>query len=219
MLIKEFTNKNVPVLKPVDTGSYALSMMEDLKLRHLPVVEAGKYLFLLADKDIFQMEYMEDAIRNLSVFSPYVKKNSHIIDALHIFSGHKLSILPVVDNEGNYLSCLTSSKLIEKMDEISNAGSVGSIIAIEINPLDYDLSNIARLAESNDTRIQTLFTYPDPETEKLTMLLKVDREDASAFLRSLERFDYRVIYYSHKDGLVDDVLMKRLDELMYYLKM
>jgi CBS domain-containing protein len=218
MLIKEFANKNIPVLKPEDTGNYALSMMEDLKLQHLPVADEGKYLFLLTDKDIFQMEHIEAAIHNRSVFSPYIKENSHLIDALHIFSRHKLSVLPVVDDEGNYLACLTSSKLIEKMDEMCNAGSVGSIVAIEINPLDYDLSNIARLAESNNIKIQTLFTYPVSQTEKLTMLLKIDTEDASPFLRSLERFGYNVIYYSHKDGLIDEVLMKRLDELMYYLK-
>jgi len=219
MLTKEMLNKQIPVLKPKDTGDYGLSLMEEVKLRHLPVVERKKYSFLLSEKDVFRMGNTANPIEGQSVFAPCAYENTAVIDVLHVMSKDKLSVLPVIDQEGDYLGCVTLESLVDKLAEISNAGAHGSIVAIEINSLDYDLSNIARLAESNHARIITLFTFPVPQTDKLTMLVKIDLEDASPFLRSLERFNYHVLYYSQKEGLVDEILKKRLDELMFYLKM
>ncbi len=50
-------------------------------------------------------------------------------------------------------------------------------------------------------------------------MLKIDSEDASAVLRSFERFNYHITYYFQKQSLTDDIQRKRLEELMYYLKM
>ena len=109
--------------------------------------------------------------------------------------------------------------LVEKFAEITNADSNGALIALELNPQDYDLSNIARLVESNNCKILSLFTYPEKDTGKLIIMLKIDSEDASAVLRSFERFNYHVAYYFQKQGLTDDIQYKRLEELMYYLQM
>lgn len=219
MLTKEMLNKQIPVLHPNDTGHHALSLMEDLKLKHLPVVNEKTYSFLLSEKDIFRMNDPHEPVANLSVFSPCAYENTAVIDVLHFVAKDKLSLLPVIDQEGNYIGVVTLEGLLEKLDEISNAGIHGSIIAIEINSLDYDLSGLVRLAESNNAKIITLFSFPVPQTDKLTTLIKIDLEDASPFLRSLERFNYHVLYYSQKEGLVDEILKKRLDELMFYLKM
>ncbi len=219
MLSKEILTKELPMLKLTDTGSYSHSLMEEYKLKHLPVTSNGAYIFLLTEKDIFFMENTNDPIENISVFAPCVGEESHILEVLRIFANEKLTLLPVVDEQGNYVGGITSEKLIEKLDEMINSSSQGSMIALEINQYDYDLSNIARLVESNDAKIMTLFNYPIKETNKQLVLIKIDLEDTSAVLRSLERFNYQVLYYQQKGGIVDDVLRKRLDELMYYLKM
>jgi len=109
--------------------------------------------------------------------------------------------------------------LVEKFTEITGADSTGAFIAIELHPRDYDLSNISRLVESNNSKILSLFSYPVKETGKLIVMLKIDSEDASAVLRSFERFNYSVIYHSQKQDLVDDTQRERLEELMYYLQM
>ncbi len=219
MLTKEILNREIPALKSSDTGNYALSVMEDLKIAHLPVVDSGTYSYLVSDKDIFQMEDPENTIASLSIFAPCVQESTLLTEVLHIFAKDRLTLLPVIDEKGTYKGSVTTDALIGKLDEITNGGNPGSLIVLEINSLDYDLSNIARLAESNHARILTLFTYPVSLTDKLTMVLKIDLEDASPFLRSLERFNYHILYYFQKDGLVDEILKKRLDELMYYLKM
>jgi len=46
MLVKDFITKEIPVLKSFDTAEYALALMEDFKLKHLP---------LLSDSAVFSV--------------------------------------------------------------------------------------------------------------------------------------------------------------------
>jgi FOG: CBS domain len=219
MLSKEFLIKQIPILKPTDPGSFALSLMEDYKLKHLPVVDNGVYSYLLSEKDVFLMNNIEDPIANVSMYAPYAGEETPILEILRLMNKDHLTLLPIIEDTGMYVGAVTSTELIEKMAEITCSGAEGSIIALELNQQDYDLSAMVRLVESNNAKILTLFTYLSETTEKLNLLFKIDLEDASPVLRSLERFNYRILYYSQKNGLIDDIQRKRLDELMYYLEM
>ena len=219
MLAKEFLIKQIPLLKPSDTGYSALSLMDECKLKHLPVVEEGKYMFLLAERDIFVMTNMKSPIENTSRYAPYVTEETPVLEALHVMSDDQLALLPVINQEGIYEGAVTLPVLIEKMAELTNAGANGALIALELNSTDYVLSEIVRLVEANNAKILCLLTYPVKTIAKLVILLKIDLEDASPVLRSLERFNFNVLYCSQKKGMVNDIMKNRLEELMYYIEM
>ncbi|MDR3061040.1 MAG: CBS domain-containing protein [Dysgonamonadaceae bacterium] len=219
MLSKDFLTKQIPVLKPEDSGGFSLSQMEDCKLKHLPVVSDGKYIFLVSEKDLFLMENIDNPIENISIYAPLVSDKASLLEVLRVMSKENLTVLPVVSEDGNYLGAVTLSILVEKLAEATQAASNGALIAIEMNSQDYDLSQLSHLIESNNAKILSLLSYPVLETSKLTVLVRIDLEDASPVLRSLERFNYRVLYYAQKEGLADDIMHRRLDELMYYLEM
>lgn len=219
MLSKEILIKQIPTVKSTDKGSLALSLMEEYGINHLPVVDDDKYTCLLTEKDIFQMKNMEEPVGRICFFSPYVGEETHILEVLRIMSNDKLTLLPVIGSAGQIIGGITLQNLVEKLSEITNAGSNGALIAIEIYRQDYDLSNIVRVVESNNSKVLSFFTYSPENTGKLIIMLKIDSEDASAVLRSFERFNYHITYYFQKQSLTDDIQRKRLEELMYYLKM
>ena len=43
MLVKDFITKEIPVLKSFDTAEDALALMEDFKLKHLPLLSDSAY--------------------------------------------------------------------------------------------------------------------------------------------------------------------------------
>ena len=51
MLVKDFITKEIPVLKSFDTAEYALALMEDFKLKHLPLLSDNAYQCLVSEKD------------------------------------------------------------------------------------------------------------------------------------------------------------------------
>jgi len=109
--------------------------------------------------------------------------------------------------------------LIATLDENSNMGSEGSWIVLEVNPADYVLSQIAHLVEQNNAKIWQVFSWLEEETSKQIVLLKIDLKDASPVTRSFERFDYVVRYSSESQGMADETMLNRLNELIYYLEL
>jgi hypothetical protein len=109
--------------------------------------------------------------------------------------------------------------LLEKLNEFSNMGNEGALIVLEINPRDYMLSQIVHLVEQNNAKVLHVFSYLEEKTSKQIVIIRIDREDASSVLRSLERFNYTVRCYLQKQVLNDETLQNRLNELLYYLEM
>jgi CBS domain-containing protein len=220
MFSKEIVIKEIPVLKPEDSAYHALALMDELKLKHIPVVRDGIYLCLLSEKDVLGMENQKNPIENSCFFAPYVKEESTVLDVLQVMSKNRLTLLPVVVGEtGMYAGAITLSALTDGLNELCNASSKGALIAVEVNSQDYMLSQIVRLVEANNAKVLNLYTRLERETGKQIVLFRIDLEDASPILRSLERFNFKVKYYMQKQMLTDETLKERLDELLFYLEM
>jgi predicted transcriptional regulator len=219
MFSKEILINTIPVLKPGDSGLQALALMDEWKLKHLPVVKEGHYLCLLSERDVFGMTDQKGPVENVCLFAPFVREDSSVLEVLHIMNKNFLSVLPVVGEREKYLGSVTLPALIESLNELCHAGSKGALIAIEDSRHDYVLSQIIHLIESNNANIQSFFTYFLKETSKQMLLFKIDLEDASPVLRSLERFNYKVSYCLQKQLLTDETMKDRLDELIFYLEM
>lgn len=94
-----------------------------------------------------------------------------------------------------------------------------SLIIIECSLIDYSLTDIARIVESNNAHVMNLFVLPIVDGNTLLISIKLNLIDVSPVLMSLERFNYKIVYYLMKEGVVTDTHKERLDELLYYLDM
>ena len=94
-----------------------------------------------------------------------------------------------------------------------------SMLIIEVPLIDYTLTDIARIVESNNAHVMNLFVLPIADGNTLLISIKLNLLDISPVLMSFERFNYKVIYYRMKEGMVTDTNKERLDELLYYLNM
>lgn len=219
MLVKDFITKEVPVLKSFDTGEDALALMDDFKIKHLPVLEDNIYQCLVSEKDIFAMPRMDDPVGVPVNFAPAVTTEQHLYEVLRLMTHFRLSMLPVVSADHEFLGAVTREQLTDVLAEVCSVETEGSVVVLELAPQDYELAEIARLIESNNAHVLSLFSRIDKVTGKLIITIKIDLEDASPVIRSFERFNYTVLYYFMKKGMVDDLLKKRMDELLFYMNM
>ena len=88
---------------------------------------------------------------------------------------------------------------------------------ISVSPTDYSVTDIARIIESNNAHILSLQTHPEDTNGQLLITLKIDAEDASAVIRSFERFNYTVVWHFMENGMVDDIFQQRMNELIHYM--
>ncbi len=219
MLVKDFITKEIPVLKSFDTVEYALALMDDLKLKHLPLLKDSQYQCLVSEKELLSMPDPHAPVDDATSFAPAVRENGHLHEVLTLLSRYGLTLLPVVSPDGAYLGVVTRENVVDILAGLCNADTAGSVIVIELLPQDYALTDIARIVESNNAHILSLFSAVDKDTGRLHLTLKMDVEDASPVIRSFERFNYTVLYHFMDKGMVDDLLQQRVNELLYYMNM
>lgn len=219
MSAKDLISNEIPVIGPSNTPIEILSLMEELKVNALPLTEEGIFRCLLSEKELLGRPDPNTPVGTPLGFSLSIRETAHLFDALDRMSQSDLDILPVVSDNNRYVGSITRTTILRQVAIVCDASMPGAIVRLEINQHDFVLSELARIAEQNNARIINLFTYPDYISGKLQVLIKVDQEDATYFMRSLERFNYIVIAHYHHDGITDEVMQQRIDELLYYIEM
>ncbi|MDR2968046.1 MAG: hypothetical protein LBV32_00395 [Tannerellaceae bacterium] len=130
-----------------------------------------------------------------------------------------IPVLKSFDTAVQYTGSVAREKMLETLAELSGANMPGSVVVLEMPPRDYVLSDIARIVESNNAHIINLLSSTDRDTGCLLITIKLDLEDASPVIRSFERFNYTVLYHHMKESVVDEILQRRMNELLYYANM
>lgn len=220
MLVKDFITKEIPVLKSFDTGDYALTLMDDYKLKHLPVVSDDSFYYkgIISEKELLSYSDLSVNIGNIYLAeSPSVRLETHLLEVLALITRNKLSLLPVISDRDIYEGVVTREHLVDVCADFCQADAPGSTIILEVSPTDYSVTDIARIIESNNAHILSLQTHPEGTNGQLLITLKIDAEDASAVIRSFERFNYTVVWHFMENGMVDDIFQQRMNELIHYM--
>lgn len=218
MLAFELITDDVPPLKPTDSGKKGLDWMEDFHITHLPVVDKREFLGLVAYSDLLDLNDSKKDLSHLqkNFLKAAVKDDVHMFDVLKVISDFNVSAVAVLDPEGKYAGLITSDSLIRKIANLPFVHEPGSVMILEINIRDYSLSQIAQIVEGNDAKILHMYITGHPDTTKIEVTLKINKEDLSSILQTFHRYNYVVKATFHQKNLNDD-LKRRYDEFMHFL--
>jgi predicted transcriptional regulator len=193
----------------------ALDLMDQFRISHLPVIENGKLLGLIAEEALMDLESLQGDPAGLPLIRSHVHPDTHILDILKLASEHRLSIIPVVDAENSYLGSIRLEDLVEQMTEMQGANQRGGILVLEMWDKDYSMQQISRIIEENNAKILSTSVSPG-ESGKIEVNIKINQPDLNAIISSFERFGYTVKANYQESAYTED-LRKRYDELMRIL--
>jgi len=219
MLAKEIISDVVPALRTSDTGLQALTWMDIFRISHLPIVNNQEFLGLISDADIYDLNMAEEPIGNhkLSLFSPNVRHDQHIYEVFEIISRLKLSAVPVLDDENNYLGLITLNDLIQNFADLSALKHPCGIIVLELNQNDYSLTQIAQIVEGNDAKILSLYVSSSPDSLKIDLTLKINTANVAPIIQTFNRYNYTIKASYMEDEAFDTLYHERYDAFMKYL--
>ncbi len=218
MIAKHLITDGIMPLKTSDTGKTALSWMEEYKVSHLPIVNNQEFLGLISELDIYNLNNFDEPLGNhkLSLKHPYVFENQHIYDVLKLVNEQNLSLVPVLNGEGNYLGSINLQNLIKYFALSLSVDNPGGIIVLEMTNNDYSLTELAKIVEENDAKILSTFLLSHENSTRLDVFLKINKVDISSILKTFERYNYFVkASYGEEDDNED--LRERYNSLMNYL--
>lgn len=218
MLAKELISDTIMPLKTSDSGLIALNWMEEFRVSHLPIVNDSDFLGLISESDIYEMNSYEEPLGNhvLSLYKPFVTENQHVYDVIRQVYEQKLTLIPVINEKNKYLGSITLQCLVKYFARLAAVDNPGGIIVLEMGIRDYSLSEIARIVESCDASILSLYVTTLPDSTRMEVTIKINRMDIGPVIQTFIRFDY-LVKASFFEGELNEALKDRYDALMKYL--
>ena len=211
-------SSTIDSIHPEESGERALQMMEQFRVHHLAVVKNNFFLAVISDKEIMNWdsseEYIEEHLNNLA--APHVKQHQHLFDIIEVLEKNNLSVVPVLDEENQYKGVITSRKLMYTIAKSATIQSTGGVIVLEMERQDYSLTEIASIVESNDATILSSYIISKPESSKIEVTLKLNKQEIASIIKHFERHEY-IVSASYKEENEDDDFLERYESLMRFL--
>ncbi|MCK4568830.1 MAG: CBS domain-containing protein [Bacteroidales bacterium] len=218
MIASELISDIVVPLKTSDSVEVAISMMEEFKVSHIAVVNNRSYLALVSESDLTGSIDPATPVGNIKLALPHMMINGHqhIYDVIRMMSEHELTLLPVVDEDENYLGAISLESLTRNMAKMAAINQPGVIIVLEMSQNDYSLSEIAQIIESNDAKILSMYVTAKIDSTNLEVILKINKQDITQIMSTFNRYNY-IIKASYGEDEDPGDLKDRFDSLMNYL--
>ncbi|MFW5822096.1 MAG: CBS domain-containing protein [Tangfeifania sp.] len=219
MLAENLISDVITSVPGTEKGQKVLNQMDVYRVSHIPVVEGNHYLGLISDKIIYDLNLLEEPIeKEIDKFNTsHVHKNQHIFEVAALMYKLKLSVIPVLESDHEYLGAITLYDLARRFARFFSLQEVGGVIVLEVSVNDYSLAHISRIVEDNDVKILSSFLNRIPGTQTLDIVLKLDKEDLSPVIQSFNRYDYNIkgVYLDH--SMLSDLYQDRYDQFMKFM--
>ena len=221
MLAKELISDIISPLHTSDTAQKALSWMEIYKVSHLPIVNDKKFLGLISESDIYDLNEPELPLgaHKLNLFSPFVYEDDHIFTVISLVANLKLTLIPVLDREDNYVGSISLQDIIKYFSKLISSDNPGAIIVLEVSVHNYQLSQIAQIVESNNAKILTLYIDNNPDSAKMNVIIKVNVTEITSIIRTFERYDYTIKATFSEETELNELYKNRYELFMRLLNL
>jgi len=207
MLVKNRMSVGVMSIRASDSLQHALKLQKERNVKILPVVEAGKLVGIVTDRDlkkasppeaipldISEVLYITSQIKIRQLMTPYVYTVSpdHTIEeAADIMLTNKVSGLPVVTDEGNIVGIITRSDILRTFMSFTVPHKLGYQVAFSVQDKPGAVGEIARLVRGIGGRIAYLLGYSskeDPTYRNVHMrIYDLDSEKLPGLLKEMEK--------------------------------
>ncbi|HPB52480.1 MAG TPA: CBS domain-containing protein [Saprospiraceae bacterium] len=219
MFVNEIINQNIPCLEPEQTGEDGLRLMEEYMVRHLPVVKEDMVIGLVSEDMIYDWDtntpFSEYIFRG---YPQVIHHDSHILEAVEVIVKNNLTCVPVTDRNFKYMGLISLQDAFQALSMEFALDEPGAILVLEINRLDYSLTEISRIVESEKGAILSSFiSHPlDSDSNLVHVTLKISLQDIQFVKATFERYNYKVVATFSSVEYID-TLAERYDALMHYL--
>jgi acetoin utilization protein AcuB len=219
MIAEGLINQMIPALKLTDKAEKAIIWMEELKTNQLPVIEGRTFRGLISEDLILESNDLDRKIGDFRLVSEncYVGEEQHLFDIIRVAQEHEAEIVAILNINGEFMGVSSHEDTIRAFSGTLAVQGLGGILILKMRAIDYSLSEVSRLIESDDAKILGSFLSQDEKTPNDVFLtLKINKEDLTTVIATLERFDYHIVAKFHDNNNITTE-RERLDNLLNFL--
>ncbi|MEP6596958.1 MAG: CBS domain-containing protein [Ginsengibacter sp.] len=217
MLVAQIIEPVFPQLSVLDKVTFALHLMEDYDVLHLPVIAEEKFAGLISKDDLLDAEQtaMLASLQHQFIDAS-VLPEEHFLTALKLASHFDISLIPAVNKDSEIQGIVTQKNLIRSLAGFFCVEEPGGMVVLEMDKRNFSFGELSRLVETNDASITQLNTYTESTTGLFIVTFKINKIEISDIIATLQRYDYSIRYYFGEEDYENE-LKENYDLLMTYL--
>lgn len=220
MYVRSRMTKDPITITRQTTVAEALELMRRSSVRRLPVMDKGKLVGIVTDRDL--SEVSPSPATSLSVFEinyllakmkvgDVIPKQQTVItippdalleEAALLMREHKVGALPVCD-DGKLVGIITETNIFDAFIDLLGVRDAGTRITIETDDKPgvlADVTEVIRDYGANISRV-AVFRGESEDKEKALVVIRLIAEDATPIANVLKEHGYNVISVIHYEDL------------------
>ena len=216
MMASAFIDPSIVPLKISDSVAVAIDFFKEFSVRQLPVVQDNICIGILSLDEIEEELADIPLLDFINLSYSFASTYDHIYEVMRAISEQSVTLFPIIDENNNYLGCITLASLFKNYVNCAAFSQPGSIVVLEMDKKNYSLAEIARIVESENKVILSSLLSSNAESDRLEITLKLNSAQIQKLLSTFERFGYNIkATFDEED--VKDTLKNRYESLMTYL--
>ena len=217
MLAAQLIQNTYPILHLYDKVSFALQLMDDYDVQHLPVISEQKFAGIVTKEDLIDTDERAAiaALQDLFIIK-CAKTTEHFLAILNLATEHQLSLITIVNDEMEISGSVAAKEILNTINNFMGNNEPGGTIVLEIDKRNFSFGEISRLVETNDAYITQLNTSVEPATGLVLVTLKINKVEVSDIVATFQRYDYIIRYYFGEEQYANE-LKDNYNHLMAYL--
>jgi acetoin utilization protein AcuB len=217
MLAIKLIQSHFPSVNYFDTVSFALQLIEDNELMHIPVIGEDKFKGILSKETLLNSDEnaLIDSLEK-HLIPAFINGDAYFLSAIKVLTQFNVTIVGVINEQFEMVGVIPIATLMNQVSTFIGNEDSGGIIVLEIEKRNFSFGEISRLIETNDAYITQLNTSIDAETGLLLVSIKINKSEISDIIATLQRYEYSVKYYFGIEQFANE-LKENYNEFMFYL--
>ena len=200
--VRDSMTRDVVTLGPEASAAEAWAVCGEHNIRHVPVVEEGRLVGLVSDRDLRDVrggggDRESDTPRWVRLGDMMTRNivTIHPLDTIEHAAreiyNRKIGCLPVVA-DGELVGITTSSDMMRTLIELVGAHGSGSWVEVEVSNEPGTLAGVTDVIRDLKVNIAGIFLGPADREANRVVVLRLETGNPAGTVRALEDGGYRV---------------------------
>lgn len=214
--ITEYITNDYKAISSHETIGEVQDFFMDVSFSHFSVLNEGIYIGSIASDDVETFDSdkkVSDYKYALEGF--FARKNMIWLDVLEVFAKNHTNVVPVLDENNSYLGYYELEDIVKFFHETPFLKEQGGIIVVKKSLLDYSMSQITQIVESNNGKLLGLFVS-EADTQSVQITIKIALGGMNDIIQTFRRYNYEIVSEHYEDNYLNN-LKERSDYLDKYL--
>ena len=201
--VRDAMTRDVVTVGPEESAARAWGLCRERNIRHLPVVEGGRLVGIVSDRDLRDLSPPRDTadqentlgwVQIRDMMSTGVV-TAHPLDTIEhaakVIYENRFNCLPVVADD-EIVGIITSSDLVRTLVELTGAHGEGSWVEVEVPNEPGQLASITEVIRDRHVNIAGIFLGPASREAYRAIVLRLETTDPTSIAGSLTDAGYVV---------------------------